>query len=413
MRVVRPPTAPPRLAASRLAALALVLASLLLPGAGAAQEAGSPSPTLAEILQRIEAPRTPGGEGAGSLSLAELLESTGVPGVSVAVVHDFALHWTRGFGTADVVTGAPVTEETLFQAASISKPVTAMAALRLAREGRLDLDGNVNRHLRSWQIPPRPEHAANPVTPRALLSHTSGADDGFGFPGYDPEAPRPDVVGILNGASPSNTGPVLFARAPFEAYKYSGGGSTIVQLALAESTGEPFASLMESLVLAPLGMTGSTYEQPLPPERAARASRAHDRAGAARSAPWHIYPEQAAAGLWTTSADLARFVVEVQRAVRGPEGAVLDRASALEMVTPVGVGPFGVGLMVDRRGEGWYFSHTGSNRGFRGLLLGHVRKGYGVAILTNADRGGEVMNELLLRVAEAYGWDMLDAPLRR
>lgn len=390
-----------------------------LPAELAAQEVGGPapdrSPELAAILERIQAPRTPGSESAGSLSLTELLEATGVPGVSVAVVHDFELHWTRGFGTADVVTGAPVTPETLFQAASISKPITAMAVLRLAREGRLDLDGDVNSFLRSWLIPPRPEHAENPVTFRALLSHTSGASDGFGFPGYDPEAPRPDVVGILNGAAPSNTGPVLFTRPPFEAYQYSGGGTTIVQLALAESAGEPFASLMESRVLGPLGMNASTFEQPLPPERAARASRAHDRAGEARSAPWHVYPEQAAAGLWTTSADLARFIIEVQRAIRGPEGegTLLDRATALEMITPVGVGPFGAGLMVDRRGEGWYFSHTGSNRGFRGLLLGHVRKGYGVVILTNADRGGEVMNELLLRVAEVYGWDMVAVPLRR
>jgi CubicO group peptidase (beta-lactamase class C family) len=385
----------------------LLLAALLLPvPLGALQD-------LSEVTRQIEAPRTPGAAGPEGLTLSELLEVAGVPGISVAVVHDFRLHWSRGYGVADVTTGTPVGEETLFQAASISKPVTAMAALRLAREGSLDLDGDVNHLLRSWQVPPRPEHGASPVTPRSLFSHTSGADDGFGFPGYDPDAPRPGVVGILNGDAPSNVGPVRFARLPYQAYKYSGGGTTIMQLALTESTGRPFPALMEDAVLAPLGMTESTFQQPLPPERAVRASRAHDGQGQARTAPWHVYPEQAAAGLWTTSADLARFISEVQQAVRGPAGAVLDRPTALEMITPVGVGPYGVGLSLEKRGEGWYFSHGGSNRGFRGLILGHVRKGYGVAILTNADNGREVIDELLLRVAAAYGWDMLDEPLRR
>jgi CubicO group peptidase (beta-lactamase class C family) len=392
---------------------ALLLLALLLPAGLEARQGAPAAPEVAEVLRLIEGPRTPDVAGPEGLPLAELLEAAGVPGISVAVVHDFQLHWSRGYGVADVETGAAVGQETLFQAASISKPVTAMAALRLAREGRLDLDGDVNHLLRSWQVPARPEHGASPVTPRSLFSHTSGADDGFGFPGYDPDAPRPDVVGILNGDAPSNVGPVRFARAPYQAYKYSGGGTTIMQLALTESTGRPFPALMEEAVLAPLGMSASSYEQPLPPHRAPRASRAHDGQGQARSAPWHVYPEQAAAGLWTTSADLARFIAEVQQAVRGPEGAVLDRASALEMITPVGVGPFGVGLTVEKRGEGWYFGHTGSNRGFRGLILGHVRKGYGVAILTNADNGGEVIGELLLRVAGAYGWDMLDEPLRR
>ena len=366
-----------------------------------------------DILRRIEASRTPGAPGPEGLTLPELLEAAGVPGMSVAVVHDFEFHWSRGYGVADVETGARVEEGTLFQAASISKPVTAMAALRLAREGSLALDGDVNGMLRSWQVPLRPEHDVTPVTPRSLFSHTSGADDGFGFPGYDPAAPRPDLHGILNGEAPSNAGPVHFARPPYQAYKYSGGGTTIMQLALTELTGRPFPALMDETVLAPLGMTRSSFQQPLPPEWATHAARAHDGAGRARSAPWHVYPEQAAAGLWTTAADLARFIAEVQQAALGPEGEVLDRAMALEMITPVGVGPYGVGLALEKRGEGWYFSHSGSNRGFRGLILGHVRKGYGVAILTNADNGREVIDELLARVAVAYGWDMLDGPLMR
>jgi CubicO group peptidase (beta-lactamase class C family) len=402
--------------------LGVALASLLLPVAwltlrGSPDLDGHPVVHGAldadSLIARIEAPRIPGDPGLAGLTLDALLSEASVPGVSVAVIHDFEVAWHRGYGVADVETGAPVGPETLFQAASISKPVTAMAALRLVREGRLDLDADVNLVLRSWKVPEDDWGPAGAVTPRSLFSHTSGADDGFGFPGYPPEAPRPGLVQILNGDAPSNVGPVRFARPPFQAYKYSGGGSTLMQLALEELTGEPFAALMRRLVLEPLGMQGSTFEQPLPEALRARAARAHDGAGRSREASWHVYPEQAAAGLWTTAEELARFVVEVQRAAGGREGAVLDRALALEMITPVGVGPFGVGLSVEKRGEGWYFGHGGSNRGFRGTIVGHVRKGYGAVILANGDGGGLVLGEIEARVASTYGWDLLDTPLRR
>src|SRR5205823_3536826 len=106
--------------------------------------------------------------------------------------------------------------------------------------------------------------------------------------------------------------------------------------------------------------------------------------------------------------DLARFVVEVQKAVRGSKGRVLSQAAAEQMIIPVGTGPYGFGLMVEKRGEGWYFSHGGSNWGFRADILGHVRKGYGVVIMTNGDNGTSVIAEIEARVAAAYGWDSLD-----
>jgi CubicO group peptidase (beta-lactamase class C family) len=180
-----------------------------------------------------------------------------------------------------------------------------------------------------------------------------------------------------------------------------------------DAIGEPFADFMRAMVLDPLGMRDSTYEQPLPAARESQAARAHDRSGRRRNAPWHVYPEQAAAGLWTTPSDLARFAIEVQRALRGPRGAVLSQTSAREMVTPVGVGPFGAGFTIGKEGEGWYFSHGGSNWGFRANLVAHVRKGYGVAIMTNADRGAAVSGEIVARVASAYRWDTLDRPLPR
>jgi CubicO group peptidase (beta-lactamase class C family) len=244
------------------------------------------------------------------------------------------------------------------------------------------------------------------------MSHTSGADDGFGFPGYDPAAPRPTVVQILNGEKPSNVGPVRFARRPYTGQKYSGGGVEVMQLALTDLTGKPFAELMREKVLEPLGMTNSSYEQPPSEAMSERTSRAHDGQGKGMGAKWHVYPEQAAAGLWTTPSDLARFAIDVQVAYRGGKGQVLSQATAREMIAPTGVGPFAVGFSVDKRGEGWYFSHSGGNWGFLCDLLAHVRKGYGVAVMTNGSNF-QIITEIEARVAAAYGWDTLDKPIPR
>ncbi len=368
---------------------------------------------VAAMIARIEAAQVPDRQGLDRLTLPQVMTRLNVPGASVAVVKDFQVHWAKAYGVADVTTNRPTETSTRFQAASISKPVTAMAAMRLVQDRRLDLDADVNTGLRSWKVPDSDFTRGHPVTPRSLFSHTSGADDGFGFPGYDPEAPRPSVAQILNGQTPSNVGQVLFARPPFQGYKYSGGGVTIMQLALAELTGQPFAGFMQATVLGPLQMTSSSFVQPPSPEVSAQLSRAHDGQGRAMNTAWHVYPEQAAAGLWTTPTDLARFIIEVQTAVRGPAGKVLSQASGKEMTSPVGVGPYAVGLGVEMRGEGWYFAHGGSNWGFQANLVGHVRKGYGVAIMTNGDRGRALINEIEARVALAYGWDSLDKPLVR
>jgi CubicO group peptidase (beta-lactamase class C family) len=264
-----------------------------------------------------------------------------------------------------------------------------------------------------WKVPDSEYTRTTKVTLRALLSHTSGSGDGFGFPGYHPSAPRLTVVQILNGEAPSNVGKVLFERSPFTHYKYSGGGSIIVQLALTEALGRAFPELMQETVLGPTGMRDSAYEQPLSPERDRNAARAHDPEGQTMDAKWHVYPEVAAAGLWTTPSDLSRFAIDLQRALKGEAGRVLSRSTAREMVSPVGVGPFAVGLVVEYQGDGWYFSHNGGNWGFQCNLIGHVAKGYGVAIMTNSGNGDGVVEVIQARVAAAYGWDSLDKPVPR
>ena len=307
---------------------------------------------------------------------------------------------------------SPVTANTLFQAASISKPVTAFAVMRLVEAGKLSLDEDVNHYLKSWKVPESEFTRGAPVTLRALLSHTSGTGDGFGFPGYDPASERPTLVQILNGEKPSNVGRVFWERPPFTAYKYSGGGTVIVQLLLTDTLGKPFHEIMRELVLEPVGMKSSTYEQPLPPQRDSNVARAHDGGGRAMDAKWHVYPEQAPAGLWTTPTDLATLAIELQNALRG-KSKILSRAAAQEMVTPVGTGPYAIGFGIEQRNEGWYFGHGGSNWGFQCNLQAHRLKGYGFAVMTNSDSGGRLNAEVQARIAAAYNWDSLDKSVPR
>jgi CubicO group peptidase (beta-lactamase class C family) len=365
------------------------------------------------LIAAIEGPQSDRDGELVGLTLQAAMQKVGVPGLTVAVIRDFEIHWMRAYGVADVATGSKTTDDTLFQAASISKPVAAMAILKAVQNGRLNLDLDVNQILTSWKVPPSEHTARQPVTLRGLLSHTSGTDDGFGFPGYKPGTPLPTLVQILKGEPPSNVGPVLVGRPPLTAAKYSGGGITLAQLVLTDVTKRPFPELTKEWVLAPIGMDQSGYDQPLSATRDKTAARGHDRAGLARDAKWHVYPELAAAGLWTTSADLARFGIELQKSLHGRSNRVLSRAIAIEMTSPVGVGPFGLGIQIDRRGEGWYLSHGGSNWGFQCVLLVHKLKGYGYAAMANSDSGGRVLGELQQRIATAYKWDSLEKPLRR
>lgn len=390
----------------------LLLTAALAVGSALSGAQAPEDATVAAMIARIEAKQVPDRQGFDGLTMAQLMERFRVPGVSIAVIKDFKIHWAKGYGYADVTSGAPVTRETMFQAASISKPTAAIGVMRLVQEGKLALDTDVNTYLKSWKLPAGEFTRDRPVTLRSLLSHTSGLGDGFGFPGYHPKESLPTVVQILNGEKPSNTGRVLMERPPYSAFKYSGGGVTIVQLAATDTTGRPFAELMKSLVLDPIGMTSSGFDQPLSPERDRLAARAHNGRGMAMDAKWHVYPELEAAGLWTTPSDLAKMAIEIQNAIEG-RSTVLTAASAREMVTPVGVGDFAVGFGLRRLAEGWYFSHGGSNWGFQCDLTAHVRKGYGVAIMTNADGGSPLITELRNRVAAAYNWDTLDKPVPR
>jgi CubicO group peptidase (beta-lactamase class C family) len=329
--------------------------------------------------------------------------------VSIAVVEGGRIAWARGFGVKEAGGRDSVTDATLFQAASISKPVAATTTLRLVERGTLDLDADVNRYLASWKVPENRFTAREPVTLRRILSHSAGLTV-HGFPGYRAGDPLPTVAQVLDGIEPANTAAVRVDTLPGAVGRYSGGGTTVQQLLLTEVTGRPFPELMRDLVLAPAGMTRSTYEQPLPPPREGEAAHAHDRDGRPIPGRWHAYPEMAAAGLWTTPSDLLRWALAIDAARRGEPGAILSPAMAAQMLTEQ-KGGFGLGPRVQGSGPAFRFGHGGSNAGFRAQVVFFPETGQGAAVMTNGAGGGALIEEVLRTLAAEHRWPAL-APER-
>ncbi|WP_329001277.1 beta-lactamase family protein [Kribbella sp. NBC_00709] len=336
------------------------------------------------------------------------LERFNVPGASWVVIEDGVVRETGTAGLVDADGSDAVAPGTLFQAASISKPIAVLAMLRLVDRGLLDLDEDVNRKLTSWQVPPTGSWQPV-VTLRQLASHSAGLTV-HGFPGYAEGDPLPTVVQILDGVRPTNTFGVRVDLVPGTQFRYAGGGTIVMQQLLEDVTGTPFRELARELVLDPLGMSDSDYAQPLPPELHARAAVAHDERGHPLGGRWHAYPELAAAGLWTTPTDLAKAAIHVQRMYAGADDALLSPELAREMLThqiPAGqriggLGHLGLGFFLDDVGQ--RFGHSGGNAGFSCHLLADRDTGQGAVVMTNGDRGGWVVQRAFAAVASAYGW---------
>jgi len=378
--------------------LATLSGTLLVAGALAPQVlAQDPEVQIRRVADSLLPRVLIAGESVPHRSLADRMAYHHVPAVSVAVIRDHRIEWAEAWGFADVASHREATPTTLFQAASISKPVAATAALTLVEEGKLDLDTDVNGYLTSWHVPDTAAAQKEKVTLRRLLTHTAGLTV-HGFPGYARSDRLPSAVEVLDGKG--NTDPVRIAMKPGFMWQYSGGGYTVVQVLLGDVTGVPFDRLMRERVLEPMGMTLSTYTAPLPASRWDDAASGYRGDGTPVEESWHVYPEQAAAGLWTTPSDLARWGLGILAAYDGAADGVLSPAMAREMLTP-GRNNWGLGPSLD--GAHLRFGHGGSNEGFQ-CMLAVFFDGRGVAIMTNGDRGGALMSEILATLAVAYDW---------
>lgn len=394
----------------RRSALALACAALASPWvAWAAKPAAMPTPEAGAAGQEARIARVLAGlrppvsfVGDPSWTLEARMKHYGVPGLSITVIDRHGLAWTRVFGLADREAGLPVRTDTLFQAASISKPVAALGALTLVREGKLALQEPVNARLKAWRIPENEWTAQQPVTLEHLLSHTGGLTV-HGFAGYAAGVAMPDVPAVLDGTPPANSPAVRVNQRPGQAFRYSGGGYTVAQLLMSEAEGRPFSELMQRRVLGPLGMKQSSFSQPLPTPLLARAAAGVRPDGRDVPGKRHGYPELAAAGLWTTSQDLARFALGVQAAWRGDKKALLPQALVKDMLSGRAGSGYGLGFGLPQEQGEVYFAHGGWNEGFCASLMAHPSAGVGVAIMINANQPA-LMDELRRAVAFEYRW---------
>lgn len=375
--------------------LAVVLCSLagppLLRSAAPAEE------RIARVENGLQRPNRVKGSPPPRMKIADRMKHYKVPGVSVAVIHEGRVEWARGYGQRDLASGAPVTAETLFQAASLSKGVAASVAMRLVEQGKLSLDEDVNAKLRSWKVPENEFTKTEKVTLRRLLSHNAGLTV-HGFPGYAQGAAVPTLPQLLDGKAPANTPAVRVNKVPGSGYRYSGGGYEVMELLLEDVTGRPFEELARKLILDPLGMKRSSYEQPLGTERARNAASAYRGDGQAVGGRWHTYPEQTAAGLWTTPGELARWVMELQK-----PGKVLKAETAKTMLGR-SAGNYGLGVGVNETAGRASFSHGGANEGYRCQYFAYRDSGDGAVVMTNGDAGGDLAMEILRSIAVEYGW---------
>ena len=367
-----------------------------------------PIPSATEVearIARVESgllgPVRISGREARPFALADRMAFHRVPGLSVAVIHGGRIEWARAYGLADVESGRPVTPETLFQAASMSKPVAALAALRLVEKGRIGLDDDVGERLSSWRVPRDEPFQEAPVSLRRLLTHTAGLTV-HGFRGYAKGEPVPSVIQVLDGTEPANSEPVRVDIEPGTRWRYSGGGYTVMQQLVEDLTGRPFEDVMRESLDA-LGMRASTYEQPLPEELREAAATGYRADGMPVTGAWHTYPERAAAGLWTTPSDLARYTLAVSAWLDGSAGGVLSPAMTAEMLTP-GQNGWGLGPKLEGSGTDLRFSHGGANEGFRGGFIAYPRRGLGAVVMVNGDNGEPLLQEILYAIAAEYDW---------
>jgi len=336
-----------------------------------------------------------------TLTLAEAMDTLNIPSVSLALIDQDRIAFTRAYG-------AGVTPETLYQAASLSKFVAAVGAMRLIDDERLTLDDDVNDTLTSWKVPANGFDQGHPVTLRGLLSMTAGIGVP-GFLGYELGAPLPNLTQILYGAPPANSPPIMVTAEPGSGYHYSGGGYEIAEALMIDTTKIPFPELMADLVLKPAGMGHSTFAQPLPPDLIGDAAGGHYADGKNLAHGYHVFPEHAAAGLWSTPTDLATLLLAIGRAWRGESGLFLLPETARDMMTRQNDGPYGLGAAIGEADGSLVLMKRGQNIGYQAYLVLLPAAGKGMVVMTNSDNGSILADALVRRAATLHGWPRLGA----
>lgn len=335
-------------------------------------------------------------------TILERMLKHNVKGLSIAVIHNYKIAWAKAYGWADEAEKKLMTTETLFEPGSISKSLNAVGILKLAQDKKVDLDADINTYLTSWKFPYDSLSNGKKITLAHLLCHTAGLST-HGFPGHDIHESMPTVIQVLDGDKPAVTPAVRSMFEPGLKFQYSGGGTTISQLILTDVTGQSYDSWMYENVLKPIGMVNSTYAQPPAKEKQHLCASGYSRDGSPVSNKFHVYPEQAAAGLWMTPSDLCHYIIDMQLAYEGKSSNVLSPEMVKLHLTPYNNGPTAMGTFIQDHDGALYFEHGAGNDGFCGDFYGSLADGYGVVIFLNNEEGA-ILNEVINSVAKAYDW---------
>jgi CubicO group peptidase (beta-lactamase class C family) len=340
-------------------------------------------------------------EGESKWLLEERMKYYHSIGVSIAVVHNYKIEWAKGYGWADSSEHRPVTTETRFQAGSISKSLNGVGVMKLVQDKKLELYADINNYLTTWKFPYDSLSKNKKINTANLLSHTAGLTI-HGFPGYAVNEPVPTLNQVLNGTKPANTKAVRSEFEPSLRFKYSGGGTTISQLMLMDITHQPYDEFMWDNVLKPMGMTNSSYTQP-PKSTPALIATGYHLDGKEVAGKYHVYPEQAAAGLWTTPTDLCKYIIETQLAYQGKSSKVLSQEMTKLRLTPYVDSTVALGVFIVKKGTDKYFNHGGADEGFLSVYYGSIADGNGVVAMVNSDNGA-ILQEIVNSVATVYQW---------
>jgi len=355
---------------------------------------------ISKIENGLLKPISVKGETPKTYNILDRMKVHNVPGVSIAIVKDGSIQWAKGYGIANTNTSQKVDANTLFQAGSISKPIAALGALKLVDQGKIDLDVDVNSYLKNWTIPDSKFTKNEKVTLRRLLTHTAGMTV-HGFPGYTQKDNFPPIEKVLNGKG--NTGKIEVDTIPGAIWRYSGGGYTVMEKIVEDVSELSLEEFLKKNVLSTIEMDNSTYDQPLTESFKTNASAAYYGDGSIIEGLWHNYPEQAAAGLWTTPTDLAKYIIEIQEIVSGKKDGVLSKEMTSKMLTK-DKNNWGLGPSLRWENDSLMFGHGGKNAGFTNQLGAFVHKGAGFVIMTNADNGGRLIGELMRGISKHYDW---------
>lgn len=362
--------------------------------------------SIRQKIQRIESGLIPAniivGEPDKTFTLSDRMKYFNVPGISIAVIKDHKVEWAKSYGVKEAGTKDTVGLNTMFQAASMSKPITAMIAMKLEEENKIDLKRDINQQLKKWHIPENEYTRQTAVTSELLMLHMGGVNVPS-FPGYPATDSIPDVLGVLNGTPPSNTEAVKVVLTPNTKWSYSGGGYTILQFLMEETTGTPFPRMMKNYLIDPLGLKNSTFEHNLTAGQQKQVAKGHREDGSVVPGGYYRYPEKAAAGLWTTPMEYAEMVIDLEKSYHGEPGRILKPETSRKMLKKYR-GDMALGIVLKNIGDSLALAYGGWNEGYMCDVYSYLKSGSGVVIMTNSNNGYFLIQEIYRSLATVYEW---------